>query len=67
MKRPCEYCGGSGQTSYFKGVSRFLLSTEECVECGGLGYLFPANDTDGPDDLDDGGFDRPNKKVEKQR
>ncbi len=24
--------------SYFKGVSRFLLSSEECVACCGLGF-----------------------------
>ena len=38
MKKNCEYCGGSGQISFFKGVSRFLLSTEECPECAGLGF-----------------------------
>jgi DnaJ-class molecular chaperone len=38
MKKTCEICGGSGQISYFKGVSRFLLSWEECPECLGLGY-----------------------------
>ena len=40
MKNNCESCGGTGQISYFKGVSRFLLSCEECPECGGLGFLF---------------------------
>ena len=34
----CEVCGGSGQTSYFKGVSRFLLTTEECEICAGTGF-----------------------------
>jgi DnaJ-class molecular chaperone len=34
----CDICGGTGQVSYFKGVSRFLLSTEECAECAGTGY-----------------------------
>lgn len=38
----CESCHGSGQVSCFKGVSRFLLSTEECPECGGLGFIPPA-------------------------
>ncbi len=38
MKKVCEICGGSGQISYFKGASRFLLSWEDCPECGGLGY-----------------------------
>ena len=40
MKKVCDLCGGSGQVSYFMGESRFLLSREECAECGGLGYLF---------------------------
>jgi DnaJ-class molecular chaperone len=35
----CQMCNGSGQLSLFKGVSRFLLSWEECPECGGLGYI----------------------------
>lgn len=36
----CPGCGGSGQINYFKGVSRFLLSSEECPECAGLGFVF---------------------------
>ena len=36
---PCPGCSGMGQTSYFGGVSRFLLSHEECPECNGLGFL----------------------------
>jgi len=47
MKKLCASCDGSGQISYFKGVSRFLISTEECPECSGLGYIFTA-----PDDVD---------------
>jgi DnaJ-class molecular chaperone len=38
MKKVCDTCGGSGQISYFKGVSRFLLSVEECDVCNGVGY-----------------------------
>jgi ssDNA-binding Zn-finger/Zn-ribbon topoisomerase 1 len=34
----CKGCGGTGQISFFKGVSRFLISCEECPECSGLGY-----------------------------
>ena len=34
----CDFCGGTGQLSFFKGVSRFLLSTEECSECAGIGF-----------------------------
>lgn len=29
------------------GVSRFLLSWEECPECGGLGYILPGDDGSG--------------------
>ncbi|MDA8418178.1 MAG: hypothetical protein M0Z90_04010 [Desulfobacteraceae bacterium] len=39
--KPCPFCGGSGQRSYFLGVSRFLLTVEECQECAGLGQLPP--------------------------
>lgn len=38
-RRPCSACHGSGQTSSFLGVSRFLLTWEECPECGGLGVV----------------------------
>lgn len=44
MEKKCESCGGSGQISYFKGVSRFLLSCEECPECAGLGYIVSSDD-----------------------
>lgn len=43
-RAPCPACGGSGQLGFFKGVSRFLLTVEECPECAGLGYLLPADD-----------------------
>jgi DnaJ-class molecular chaperone len=38
MKKECDICGGSGQISFFKGVSRFLLSVEECDACNGVGF-----------------------------
>jgi len=44
MKTECSFCHGSGQISFFKGVSRFLLSVEECPECGGIGYIVRSND-----------------------
>ena len=38
----CDICGGTGQLSYFKGVSRFLLSHDECPDCAGTGFqLYP--------------------------
>jgi DnaJ-class molecular chaperone len=39
MKKECEFCAGSGQVTHFQGVSRFLLSWEECQACGGLGFV----------------------------
>ncbi len=38
MKEKCDPCAGTGQVSFFKGESRFLLSTEECPYCLGFGY-----------------------------
>jgi len=40
----CKECGGSGQISFFNGVSRFLISNEECTTCYGLGYIFVDDD-----------------------
>jgi DnaJ-class molecular chaperone len=42
---PCPTCGGTGQISYFKGESRFLLSDEECPACCGLGYILEETET----------------------
>ena len=39
MKKECGMCAGSGQLTHFQGVSRFLLSWEECPECGGFGFV----------------------------
>ena len=49
MKKTCDFCSGAGQISSFKGVSRFLLSQEECPECAGLGVVI-APDPEGTDD-----------------
>ena len=38
QKKICDICGDIGQVSYFNGVSRFLISTEECSKCAGIGY-----------------------------
>jgi len=45
MKKTCEFCSGSGQVSFFKGVSRFLMSVEECPHCGGTGMQLDDKDT----------------------
>jgi DnaJ-class molecular chaperone len=47
MKETCPTCGGSGQICFFQGVSRFLLSAEECPSCTGLGVVM-ADDSDKP-------------------
>jgi DnaJ-class molecular chaperone len=45
-EKVCDVCGGTGQVSFFQGVSRFLLSTEECDACNGTGYQFnPVKET----------------------
>lgn len=36
---PCPGCGGSGQTSYFAGESRFMLTREDCPDCAGTGIM----------------------------
>jgi DnaJ-class molecular chaperone len=38
QRKICDICGGTGQVSFFQGVSRFLLSTTECEECAGTGF-----------------------------
>ena len=48
-KTTCILCNGSGQVSYFKGVSRFLLSEEDCPECGGTGFVFADEKKRSPD------------------
>jgi DnaJ-class molecular chaperone len=37
-KKTCEVCEGSGQICSFKGVSRFVLTWEDCPVCGGIGF-----------------------------
>ena len=34
---PCIGCGGSGQTSFFGGASRFMFTWEDCPDCHGTG------------------------------
>lgn len=61
-REPCPGCGGSGQISFFKGVSRFLLSCEECPECAGLGFLPDPAETEKP-----GGAGGSTAKVRRQK
>lgn len=37
-KKECEVCNGSGQVSFFKGESRFVVSWEDCPQCLGVGF-----------------------------
>ncbi|MFN2355174.1 MAG: hypothetical protein ABR512_11695 [Desulfopila sp.] len=39
MKTICDICGGSGQLGGFRGVSRFMITWEECPECCGTGEV----------------------------
>lgn len=34
---PCTLCNGTGEIASFKGVSRFVVSRDECPACGGTG------------------------------
>jgi DnaJ-class molecular chaperone len=42
---PCPSCGGSGQLGSFGGVSRFVISWDECDECCGTGFILTDQDT----------------------
>jgi DnaJ-class molecular chaperone len=41
-KITCPSCGGSGQLGSFGGVSRFVISWDECEECCGTGFVLQA-------------------------
>jgi len=36
---PCPGCNGTGQMTWFGGVSRFQFSYTDCPECNGFGFL----------------------------
>jgi Bacterial DNA-binding protein len=36
---PCPGCNGTGQMTWFGGVSRFQFSYTDCPECNGVGFL----------------------------
>lgn len=61
MKKECQSCGGTGQIRFFQGVSRFLLTEEECPECAGLGYVVADNEKD-PQELEDNPENRSERK-----
>jgi DnaJ-class molecular chaperone len=47
VKKICEVCEGSGQICEFRGVSRFVLSWDDCPVCGGMGFLLLEKDANG--------------------
>jgi DnaJ-class molecular chaperone len=51
-KKPnsCPGCGGSGQTSYFGGESRFMLTWEDCPDCCGTGIVLDETDSTEPEE-----------------
>lgn len=40
---PCPGCGGSGQSSFFGGESRFMFTWEDCPDCCGTGIVLDDN------------------------
>ena len=38
-RQPCPGCSGTGQVSWFGGVSRFQFTYSDCPECDGTGIL----------------------------
>lgn len=48
MKNPCDICGGSGQLGVFRGLSRFVITWEECPECFGTGLKMDNSDQSEP-------------------
>jgi DnaJ-class molecular chaperone len=43
---PCVGCGGTGQTSYFGGASRFMFTWEDCPDCSGTGVILDESPTE---------------------
>ena len=43
-KKTCDVCEGSGQICEFRGVSRFVLSWDDCPLCGGMGFIMSDKD-----------------------
>jgi len=51
---PCIGCGGSGQTSFFGGASRFMFTWEDCPDCHGTGITLDETTTEEPNKSDFG-------------
>jgi DnaJ-class molecular chaperone len=65
QKKICDICGGTGQVSYFKGVSRFLLSTSECEECAGTGFQLDSASGKTENDMGEKGRKKGARKTRK--
>tara|TARA_Y100001933_G_C18817733_1_gene487820 strand:+ start:295 stop:561 length:267 start_codon:yes stop_codon:yes gene_type:complete len=48
MEKICDICGGSGQLGQFRGLSRFVLTYEECPECYGTGIRQGTEEKEAP-------------------
>ena len=66
MKKTCDICGGSGQISFFQGVSRFLLTVDECPHCEGTGLQLE-QDSPLAQESNEGETKRSKKRKETQR
>ncbi len=42
---PCPGCNGTGQMTWFGGISRFQFSYEDCPECNGFGFILSTEET----------------------
>lgn len=60
IRKTCGTCGGSGQISFFRGVSRFVMDWDECPECNGTGHVTPTSP--GPDEKN-GNLSEPDRAV----
>ncbi len=49
---PCPGCGGTGQSSFFGGASRFMLTWEDCPDCCGTGVVLEETKPDEKDNPD---------------
>jgi|GEM_PF-1933787 len=63
-KIPCPACHGTGQWTFFGGVSRFFFTVEECPECGGLGFILPTEEGPAPKGKPAGRASRARRKKE---
>jgi DnaJ-class molecular chaperone len=66
MKKICDICGSSGQLGGFRGVSRFMITWEECPECLGTGETDTSPPADTSENCDDD-TQKPGTRPDDQR